>query len=102
MCIKCGLAAASQKITQVRRISIFAAHSPGILPSSHPHEKEPTMDHATAGAATDEARRATIGTDRARLQRLIDLLERYDLSADWADQRGDLSVQLRRLNAILQ
>lgn len=61
------------------------------------------MDHVSASPLPDDKhRRATVGTDRARLQRLIDLLDRYDLSADWADQRGDLSVQLRRLNAILQ
>jgi hypothetical protein len=93
---------AATQIAHRRPISIFAAHSSVILPPSNHHVKEPTMDHATASPAGDEARRATVGTDRARLQRLIDLLDRYDLSADWADQRGDLSVQLRRLNAILQ
>ena len=39
----------------------------------------------------------SIGFDRARLQRLIELLDRYDLSSDSSCDSGSLRAELRAL-----
>lgn len=45
-------------------------------------------------ASDAQPQRAAMPLDRAGLQKLIDPLNRYDLTSDGADERGDLSVQL--------
>ena len=57
------------------------------------------MDHAPHGRP--QPGRAPLALDRARLQRLIDLLDRYDLAADAKNPPADLSIELRRFGAAL-
>ena len=46
-----------------------------------------------------QPRRAALPLDPARLQKLINLLNRYDLTSSGANDRGDPSVELRAFNA---